>query len=589
MLFMKQMSDDGLPYSRVPSCHRSPPTTQGSSGQPWGSRRPASCFACGRTGIRPAALAYAVLCALLYVSIAKAQLQVSDKLRFTLTDVEPSLGEFGFLIFASGGEVTGLRGRVREIKDPDGHPIALEAVSLHLNEQTVPTGGTQALLRVQVGMLRVPGEYQVTLFFEGNAPGPVAVIRTLTLIREKSALSLDAWKDLTIRLQRTFPWSTASQRFVVPVENHGRSAVPELSIGTQAIVSKDAKGRKELAHGTISAKLQRPSGAVAVAAGGQSPVDLTFSDFSTAGAFQTNFFFSSPSMEAPQQVPVQIEVSDGLFVPLLTILLGVVLAFLVTYVSGTWRKREEARFRIILLRSDIEQRHANCLSIRKLSTLDGLLQKLRDIERRIALGDLATLSKGVDEVEEHLRNFLRTEMEQRNTIINNLEIARQQASQFVARRAELSPDQHAVLETTQAQLEQTSSQVSTGHLDAAEDAVKAVAATLQRLSSELQSRSLDDDVATPFSAPSHAVAVGNSKDTEQSVRIVQHRLWLADLALSGLSLLLASLTGISALYLGKVFGTPGDYLAAFLWGFGIDSSVKSLAAILATVRGPRAT
>lgn len=54
-----------------------------------------------------------------------------------------------------------------------------------------------------------------------------------------------------------------------------------------------------------------------------------------------------------------------------------------------------------------------------------------------------------------------------------------------------------------------------------------------------------------------------------------------DLVLSLIAVVLASLTGLLALYIGKSFGTISDYVVAFLWGFGIDSSIRGFAAVLA--------
>jgi hypothetical protein len=49
------------------------------------------------------------------------------------------------------------------------------------------------------------------------------------------------------------------------------------------------------------------------------------------------------------------------------------------------------------------------------------------------------------------------------------------------------------------------------------------------------------------------------------------------------SLVLAILTAVGLLFLGKTFGTPQQYLEAFLWGFGVDSSVKTIADLLKKV------
>ena len=49
------------------------------------------------------------------------------------------------------------------------------------------------------------------------------------------------------------------------------------------------------------------------------------------------------------------------------------------------------------------------------------------------------------------------------------------------------------------------------------------------------------------------------------------------------SMAIAVLTGIGLLFLGKSFGTPLQYVEAFLWGFGIDNSVKSVADLMKKV------
>jgi hypothetical protein len=49
------------------------------------------------------------------------------------------------------------------------------------------------------------------------------------------------------------------------------------------------------------------------------------------------------------------------------------------------------------------------------------------------------------------------------------------------------------------------------------------------------------------------------------------------------SLAIAVLTGLGLLFIGKSFGTPQQYVEAFLWGFGIDSSVKSVADLMKKV------
>jgi hypothetical protein len=55
-------------------------------------------------------------------------------------------------------------------------------------------------------------------------------------------------------------------------------------------------------------------------------------------------------------------------------------------------------------------------------------------------------------------------------------------------------------------------------------------------------------------------------------------LWL-NLGLSGVALIVASITGLGALYFGKSFGSLQQYVEAFLWGLGMDTGVRGLAAV----------
>lgn len=64
-------------------------------------------------------------------------------------------------------------------------------------------------------------------------------------------------------------------------------------------------------------------------------------------------------------------------------------------------------------------------------------------------------------------------------------------------------------------------------------------------------------------------------------RTILQNIKIGDLVLSLVAVVLASLTGLLALYIGQAFGTISDYVVAFLWGFGIDSSVRGFAAVLA--------
>jgi hypothetical protein len=60
----------------------------------------------------------------------------------------------------------------------------------------------------------------------------------------------------------------------------------------------------------------------------------------------------------------------------------------------------------------------------------------------------------------------------------------------------------------------------------------------------------------------------------------------ADITLAVVALIVSVITGIWVLWAGKVFGTAAQYIEAFVWGFGIDSSVRGFGAVMKRLTGP---
>ena len=73
--------------------------------------------------------------------------------------------------------------------------------------------------------------------------------------------------------------------------------------------------------------------------------------------------------------------------------------------------------------------------------------------------------------------------------------------------------------------------------------------------------------------------------TEGSLDEIRGTVLGSDRALLVIALLLASLTGLLFLYVGKPFGSLTDYLGALLWGFGIDNTVRGFAGVMTKVTG----
>lgn len=68
--------------------------------------------------------------------------------------------------------------------------------------------------------------------------------------------------------------------------------------------------------------------------------------------------------------------------------------------------------------------------------------------------------------------------------------------------------------------------------------------------------------------------------TQRNADAVRAYLVRIDWTLTSVSLLVATVTGFWVLYGDKVFGSTPQYIGAFLWGFGIDSSVRGIGDVL---------
>jgi hypothetical protein len=67
--------------------------------------------------------------------------------------------------------------------------------------------------------------------------------------------------------------------------------------------------------------------------------------------------------------------------------------------------------------------------------------------------------------------------------------------------------------------------------------------------------------------------------SEKALRAYEYVAW-GDAAIFGIALIVALLTAMTALYVGKPFGSFADYATAVTWGFGVDQTVKGITATL---------
>lgn len=95
-------------------------------------------------------------------------------------------------------------------------------------------------------------------------------------------------------------------------------------------------------------------------------------------------------------------------------------------------------------------------------------------------------------------------------------------------------------------------------------------------------------IATPTGGgdPVRGAVVVAAPQFAAVARKAQRWWWVAEAALSSIGLLVATATGLWLLWASvKVFGTWTQYIEAFVWGFGMDSSVRGVAQVMSKLRG----
>ncbi|WP_437840056.1 PKD domain-containing protein [Sorangium sp. So ce1153] len=81
-----------------------------------------------------------------------------------------------------------------------------------------------------------------------------------------------------------------------------------------------------------------------------------------------------------------------------------------------------------------------------------------------------------------------------------------------------------------------------------------------------------------------SISVAPSARDRAMVQFDRRMKWV-DLGVSTLALGIATLSALTTTYYnGKLFGTFGDYAGAFLWGFGMDASLRGLANVVGALR-----
>lgn len=176
---------------------------------------------------------------------------------------------------------------------------------------------------------------------------------------------------------------------------------------------------------------------------------------------------------------------------------------------------------------------------------------------------------------------------------------RKRARQLGAATADLpvNHSDHGVLEGAQRELSEaldklwtseTAQQLATRHvagdLEEAQDALASLAHRLPEIELvPLGPGAAAEPSLTAPSARSELAAVLGGKSPTELARTIARRRFRRNVVVLAFLAGVAVWTGLMALYFDKPFGSPRDYVAAFVWGFGAQAILEGLATGLGRV------
>ena len=260
-------------------------------------------------------------------------------------------------------------------------------------------------LKPRATSLRFPGEYRIALNLIGRASDsggrPISSNVTLSITRPEPEFDVDALGGRSTTLYRMFPWSPAagSVQYALPTPKLADAA--EVSVGASEL--EWIKTRELVPDAFIGVA----PAAVSLTPGAPQSLVVTFSSLPYAGDFATTLTFDSDSFVKRRSVGIAVHVKDLPWMPLATILLGVMGGALVTWLSGTRRSTLRSRYRLTQLRLRLAKLAPAIITPVSADRYREITAKLDELERgsrveRIANQELTAVTNQLVELEKSL-------------------------------------------------------------------------------------------------------------------------------------------------------------------------------------------
>jgi len=566
-------------------------------------------------------------------AVAPPQLQVVDPLQFRVDGPPPS-----FLVFSSTDKLTDLSVMVKDLRDPSGTPITLP-VKTSLESTEVTTSGTRVSIEFPPQALTAPGDYHATLVI--NAKPASQVVKPATFTRPKPDIVAPALLNNVLRLYRPFPGVAACDDQVVDLSNRGALSVPSAAIwGGNAVADLDprfvSKGKIEV----VPAAQRLDSGITKVrlrfsnfsdAGLFQSKLYVRSFPNTVPDEFAFKIAVTDPILWPLLTIAAGVGLALGVkkiadrMRPaeqnrLRVIQLRQRIARLRSLTSSTARIAEidDLAQRLTLVEREIDTGDFTQVSSDLMTLAGEITQEAKTLldEQRDARNGLAEMTQRIAALEAHSDDAHKKTVEELRALLDQ---AQQQvdARDFGGAVVTINNIRSRIPFIESA----TIAAAALKPLSAVEEQQITIVDPPDTWETERELSFAVDGVAkryvwnfgegeTPGGAKTrHAFSVAGAYTISVSLRdendVEQEKLFRKieihksaldddysagveklrriDWSLAIISALIATTSGIWLLYAGRVFGTPANYLEAFLWGFGIDNGIRGVAAVMQRV------
>lgn len=455
----------------------------------------------------------------------------------------------------------------------------------------------------------------------------------------KQTFNLDeADRKVIAPFVRWFPLLDASRPFTIDIDlNDSQPALDRLQISANELRYHDTK---------TPVPSVRPSVKPGTAAAGKLPLEIDVSGLTESGIFDLPIQLLVPGLPV-QRFTLVLSARDSWILPFFAIFAGVVASFGLRYVARRQEPQQRLLERLFLLRGEVAKLREKTNDPAAVAVLEDHVDRLNTIERESETGNIDDLSKSLADTEVGVSAIKKQRAARAGDLVANMtkgddllrsEMLKQpppddaERARFTALRTEFAklrdPLQDGRIDEAEARfhdwtigcdsfrherLERFFRILKDVRLpDESADEIKDIELRKGQISRLLNEANRDEareklielsNIVTRktevaplgLDEPAGKHVAGQEPMTVSPQAPGADFLAMADLAREKArtarkitdfaSVIVTALSGLTALYFGKPFGTGWDYLVAALWGLGMDNAIHGAGDVLTRLMG----